>query len=66
LVNTPEPEKLIDVANQVAHVSRSESIPLGELEDHVKHKEEEKQRLEIKQRRAILESTNVDVQTIND
>jgi hypothetical protein len=68
LVNTPEPEKLIDVANQVAHVSRSESISLGELEDHVKHKEEEKQRLkeEIKQRRAILESTNVDVQTIND
>jgi hypothetical protein len=68
LVNTPEPEKLIDVANQVAYVSRSESIPLGELEDHVKHNEEEKQTLEeeIKQRRAILESTNVDVQTIND
>ena len=68
LVNTPEPEKLIDVANQVVHLSRSESIPLGELEDHVKHQEEEKQRLEeeIKQRRAILESTNVDVQTIYD
>ena len=50
------------------HLSRSESIPLEELEDHVKHKEEEKQSLEeeIKQRRAILESTNVDVQTIND
>ena len=68
LANSPEPEKLIDVANQVAHLSRSESIPLEELEDHVKQKEEEKQRLEeeIKQRRAILESTNVDVQTINE
>ena len=68
LANSPEPEKLIDVANQVAHLSRSESIPLEELEDHIKQKEEEKQRLEeeIKQRRAILESTNVEMQTINE
>ena len=63
LANSPESEKLIDVANQVARLSRSESIPLEELESHVKQKEEEKQILEeeIKQRRAILESTNVDV-----
>ena len=49
-------------------LSKSESIPLGDLENHVKQKEEEKQRLEeeIKQRRAILESTNVEVQTINE
>ena len=68
LANFPKPEKLIDVANQVAELSRSESIPLEELENHVKQKEEEKQRLEeeIKHRRAILESTNVDVQTINE
>ena len=46
LANSPEPEKLIDVANQVAQLSRSESIPLEELEGHVKQKEEEKQRLE--------------------
>ena len=67
LANSPEPEKLIDVANQVAHLSISESIPLEELEGHVKQKEEEKQTLEeeIKQRRAILESTNVEIQTIN-
>jgi hypothetical protein len=66
LVNSPEPEKLIDVANEVAQLSRSESIPLEELEKHVKQKEEQKQRLEveIEQKRAILESTNVDVQTI--
>jgi hypothetical protein len=68
LANSPEPEKLIDVANQVARVSRSESIPLADLETHVKRKQEEVQRLEeeIKHKRAILESTNLDVQTISE
>jgi hypothetical protein len=68
LANSPEPEMLIDVANQVAKLSRSESIPLEDLEGHVKQKEEEKQRLEeeIKQTRAILESTNVEMETINE
>jgi hypothetical protein len=68
LVNSPEPQKLIDVANQVAHVSISESIPLADLEIYVKQREKEIQRLEeeIKHRRAILESTNVDVQTISE
>jgi len=46
LVNSPEPEKLIDVANQVARLSRSESIPLEDLARIVKQKNEEKQRLE--------------------
>jgi hypothetical protein len=68
LANSPEPEKLIDVANHIAGVSRSESIPLADLETHVKQREEEVQRLEeeIKHRRAILESTNLDVQTISE
>jgi hypothetical protein len=68
LANFPKPEKLIDVANQIAQLSRFESIPLEDLENHVKQKEEEKQRLEqeIKNKRVILESTNVDVQTINE
>ena len=68
LANSPEPEKLIGVANQIAHISRSESIPLEELEGHIKQKEAEKQRLEeeIKQKRAILEGTDVDIQTIYD
>jgi predicted component of viral defense system (DUF524 family) len=66
-VNSPEPERLIDVANHVACVSISESIPLVDLEGHVKLKEEEEQRLkeEIQQARAILESTNVEIQTIS-
>jgi len=68
LANSSEPEKLIDVSNQVAHLSRSESIPLDDIEDYVKQKEEEKQRLdqEIEHKRAILQSTNVDLQTISD
>ena len=68
LANSSEPEKLIDAANQVAELSKSESIPLEDLENHVKQKEEEKQRLEeeIRQTRAILESTNVEMETINE
>ena len=68
LADSPEPEKLIEVANQVAELSKSESIPLEDLENHVKHKEEEKQILEegIRRTRAILESTNVEMETINE
>jgi hypothetical protein len=68
LANSPDPKKLIDVANQVAHLSRSESIPLEDVGNHVKQKEEEKQRLdeEIEHKCAILESTNVEIQTINE
>ena len=48
--------------------SRMCRSPLEYLENHVKQKEEEKQIIEeeIKHRRAILESTNLDVQTINE
>ena len=68
LVTSPEPEKMIDVENQVAQLSRSKSIPLEDLENHVKQEEEEKKRLEeeIKQRRSTLESTNVEIQTTNE
>jgi 5'-3' exonuclease len=68
LADSPEPEKLMDVANQIAHVSRSESIPLQNIQIYIKEKENEKQRLEeeIKQRRAILDSADIDVQTINE
>ncbi len=68
LANSPEPERLINVANQVAQLSRSESIPLEDLQSHVKQKEEEKQRLEeeIKRRHSILESTDVDLKTIEE
>jgi DNA repair exonuclease SbcCD ATPase subunit len=68
LANSPQPEKLIDVANQIAQISTSESISLEELENRVKQKEKEKKMLEeeIKQRRAILENTNVDITALNE
>src|SRR5947209_4601379 len=68
LANSPEPVKLIDVANQVAHLSRSESIPFHNIQTYIEEKEKEKQRLEeeMKRRRAILESANVEIQTINE
>jgi DNA-binding ferritin-like protein len=68
LANSPEPEKLIEVANQVTELSRSESIPLEDLRNHIKHKEEEKQRLEeqIQEASAILQSKNVDIETIRE
>jgi hypothetical protein len=68
LAHSPEPEKLIDTANQVAQLSRSESIPLGSLPGHIRQYEEEKQRIEqeIEQARAILESKNVDIETISE
>jgi hypothetical protein len=68
LPNSPEAGKLIEVANQIAHLSRSESIPLDELAGYVKQKQEEKQTLEeeIKQERAILEGTNINIQINNE
>jgi hypothetical protein len=68
LANSHEPKKLFEVANQIAQISLSESISLEDLGNHIKQKEEEKQRLdeEIKQRREILESANVDIQTLNE
>jgi len=63
LANSPEPEKLIDVANQVSRLSRSDSTPLEDVVGHVKQQKEEKQMLEdeIKKRRAILESSVVEI-----
>ena len=68
LANSPEPKKLFDVANEIAQISMSESISLEELGNRIKQQQEERQRLEeeIKQRRAILESTNVDIMTLKE
>ena len=68
LANSPEPEKLIDVANQVAHLSRSDSIPLVDIPNHLKEKLEQKQRLEeqIQEAGAILQSKNVDIETLRE
>jgi 5'-3' exonuclease len=68
LANFPEPKKVFEAANQIAQTSLSESIPIKLLSNHIKQQQEEKRRLEeeIKQRRAILESTNVDIITLKE
>jgi hypothetical protein len=68
LANSSEPEKLIDVANEIAQISMSESISLEELGNHINQREKEKQMLEeeINQRHAILENTNIDIQILNE
>ena len=68
LANFPEPEKLIDAANQAAQISMSESIPLDMLADHIKLQQEEKQRLEkeIEEAGTLLQSKNIDIQSVNE
>jgi hypothetical protein len=68
LANSPEPKKLFDVANQIAQISMSESIPLDVLADHIKRQQYEKQRLEkeIEEAGALLKSKNIDIQTLNE
>ena len=65
-VNSPDPKKLFDVANQIAQISMSESIPLQMLADHIKRQQDEKQRLEeeIKEADAILQQKKVNIQTV--
>jgi hypothetical protein len=41
LANSPEPEKLIDIANQIAQISTSESISPEKLGNRVKQQQEE-------------------------
>jgi len=35
IASSSEPEKLIDIANQIAQLSGSESIPLDRMADHI-------------------------------
>ena len=68
VVNSPDPKKLIDAANQIAQISMSESIPMDALADHIKRQQDEKQRLEkeIEEAGVILKSKNIDIQTLNE
>ena len=62
------PERIADVTNQLFELSKSESITPAEVPAFMKHKMEEKQRLEeeIRKSGAILEQKNVDIQTIEE
>jgi hypothetical protein len=65
--NSLPPEKIIDLTNQLFDIAKSESIPPAEVPDYTKQKLEEKQRLEeqIQEAGALLQSKNVDIETIN-
>jgi hypothetical protein len=64
--NSLAPEKIIDLTNQLFDIAKSESNSPSEVTGLIRQKLEETQILEeIKQRRAILESTNVEIETIS-
>ncbi len=60
-------EKIIDLTIQLFDIAKSESIPPVEVPFYIKQKLEEKQRLEeqIQEAGALLQSKNVDIETIN-
>ena len=62
--NSQDPQKLVDVLDKIEHID----VHLEELEDHVRQKQAEKEKLlhEIDEARAIIDSVNVDRQTIED
>lgn len=62
--NSQDPQKIIDVVEKVGHID----ISLEELEEHIKQKQAEKETLlhEINEARAIIDSVNIDKQTIED
>jgi hypothetical protein len=66
--NSLPPEKIIDLTNQLFDIAKSESIPPAEVQSHIIQKLEEKQGLEkqIQEAGAILQSKNVDIETINE
>jgi hypothetical protein len=62
--NSQHPQKLVDVVDKIGHID----VPLEELEEHIKQKQAEKDTLqhEIDEALAIIDSINVDRQTIED
>jgi hypothetical protein len=65
--NSPEPEKIMDVSKQVSEISKSLSILLQtSLNISSKKYEREKLEQELKEARAISESTNMDIQIISE
>ncbi|MFL6361729.1 MAG: hypothetical protein ACJ72V_20635 [Nitrososphaeraceae archaeon] len=62
------PEKVIELVNQLHEISKSESIPLDQVSGYIKEKLEEKQKIdeEIKQANDVLQSKNVNIETIDE
>jgi hypothetical protein len=62
------PEKVIELVNELFDISKSESIPLDQVSAYIKKKLEEKQKIDeqIKEADSILQSKNVNIETINE
>lgn len=62
------PERTVKLVNELFNISKSESIPLDQVPGYVREKLQEKQKIdeEIKQANDILQSRNVNIETINE
>jgi hypothetical protein len=62
------PEKVIQYVNQLYEISKSESIPLEQVAGYIRQKLEEKKKIDydIQQADTILQSKNVNIETINE
>ncbi|MGB6591618.1 MAG: hypothetical protein WBE68_08960 [Candidatus Nitrosopolaris sp.] len=62
--NSQEPQKLVDVIDKIGYID----VPLEELKEHIKERRDEKETLlhEIDEARTVIDSVNVDKQTIED
>jgi hypothetical protein len=62
------PEKIVEYVNQLFAVSREQSIPLDQVPNYIEKKLEDKQKIDdqIKEADAILQSKNVNIETINE
>ena len=60
--NSQDQQKIIDIVDKIGHID----VPLEELDEHIKLKQAEQEILlhEINEARAIIDSVNVDKQTI--
>jgi hypothetical protein len=64
--NSQDPQKLLDVLDKIGNIALD--VPLVELEEYIKQKQAEKETLqhEIDEARAVIDSVNVDRQTIEE
>jgi hypothetical protein len=67
-INDASPEKIIQYVNQLYDISKSESIPLDQVSSYIREKLEEKQKIDeqIKEADTVLQSKNVNIETINE
>jgi hypothetical protein len=62
------PDKAIELINQIYGITKSESFPPDQLQNHIKEKYEQKKKIDddIQQAEATLQSKNVTIDAINE